>query len=425
MASWLGCIEGYYGTPYTHEQRRAFMSWMATEGLNVFAYAPKDDPFHRHRWREPYPDAELEAFADLAAHGKDVGVDFCFTISPGLDWADGDEPVLAEKLRQIAATGCTSFGVLWDDVPPGDTELGAAHAKGTMAALEGVGAGRWWTVGTDYALGGPTPYLQGLADGLSDDVTVAWTGPWVVPPHISGAETEALADAVGRKLLLWENFPVNDGPMGGVLHLGPYPARDPAMVDASAGVLFNTMQTPIASRIGVACGARFWRDPSSDREATWREVVASYPGLLPLAKASRSWVATPGPDEELVEWADAASADDRRLREFLDAGCRDGLDGALADEVGPWLDAWEAEAQAMQMCLDILERGYRSGPRGIAGGVLLERARKNAQQLFGIRLAVYPVMQQRGKETTASEYATAMGENLSDRLARRVLKAPT
>lgn len=417
----LGAIEGYYGKPLTHGQRLAFMEWMATESLDIFCYAPKDDPLHRSKWRDPYPDDQIRAFETLIEHGRSVGVDFCFTISPGLDWNDADDSVLIDKLRTLSDVGCTSFGVLWDDVPPGGAELGEMHARATAAATQAVDGTRWWTVGTDYAVDGPTPYLEAFCNTLPDDVTVAWTGPHVVSLDITRTQAQALSDALGRKLMLWENFPVNDGPMSGVLHIGPYPQRDPGLVDASSGVLFNLMPQAIANRIGVACGARFWRDPFSDREATWREVVTSYPGLEPLAHASRSWVADPGPAPELVSLIDAAP-DDADLRDFLARGCRDGLDPELAAELEPWLAAWDTEATAMTMCLDILERGYRSAPRGMAGGVLWTNARRQEKQVFGIRNAVYPVMQQRGKETTQDAAGTVVGENLTDLLARRALK---
>jgi hypothetical protein len=76
----------------------------------------------------------------------------------------------------------------------------------------------------------------------------------------------------------------------------------------------------------------------------------------------------------------------------------------------------------MLMCLDILERGYRSGPRGMAGGVLWTRARVQKPQVFGIRSAVYPVFQQCGKESTAAKESVVVGENLTDMLCRRALQ---
>jgi hyaluronoglucosaminidase len=418
---WLGCIEGYYGTPLTHDARRELMSWMSTKSLDVFAYAPKDDPFHRHKWREPHPSESMNELGELIEYGKNCHVAFCYTISPGLDWNEGDEGVLIEKLRSLRALGCESMAILWDDVPPGGTELGETHGRAVARVVEAIDGVRWWTVGTDYAVGGPTPYLEALCKAVPDEVLVAWTGPYVVPLTISGAEASKLADVLGRKLLLWENFPVNDGPMSSVLHIGPYPERDAALVDASSGLLLNLMPQAKANRIGVTCGAAFWRDPNTDREAVWREALSELPGIEPLARASRSWVGSPGPDPELVGWMTAAPVD-KRLRSYLEAGCRDGLDAELAEELAPWLDAWDTEAQAMLMCLDVLERGYRSGPRGIGGGVLWTNARRQEKQVFGIRNAVYPVMQQRGKETTAHPRATAVSENLTDMLARRAVR---
>jgi hyaluronoglucosaminidase len=225
----LGCIEGYYGVPFSHAARRDHMSWMASKGLDLFAYAPKDDPYHRQKWREMHPSTDMDAFADLIAHGKRVGVDFCYTISPGLDWSSGDEDVLTRKLKSLRDIGCDAMAVLWDDVPPGGAELGEIHGRANAAVVKALDGVRWWTVGTDYAISGPTPYLEALCAQTPDEMLVAWTGPYVVPLDISGELAATIGEAVGRKLMLWENFPVNDGAMSGVLHLGPYPDRDASL----------------------------------------------------------------------------------------------------------------------------------------------------------------------------------------------------
>lgn len=421
MPEWLGALEGYYGPALGHDARLALMEWAAPKGFNAFAYAPKDDLFHRAKWRDPYPDDDMRAFEELVRKGRKTGVAFCYTISPGLDWQAGDEDALVRKLRTIADLGCDTFGVLWDDVPPGGDDLGASHGRGTAAAVEAIGGARWWTVCTDYAISRPTPYLTAFCATLPDEVAVSWTGPAVTSLTITGEDARALGDALGRTLLLWENFPVNDALMRDVLHLGPYPERSPDLIDATSGVFLNTMEFPLASRVGLACGARFWTDPSSDREAVWRQTLDEFPGLAPLAYACSSWVSRPGPHSELVDWANAAP-DDKRLRAFLEAGCRDGLEPALAAEVERWLEAWETEAQAMLMCLDVLERGYRSAARGISGAVLWANARRLAEQVFGIRNAVYPVTEQSGEYTVARPEAAAFGENLTDMLCRRALR---
>jgi hyaluronoglucosaminidase len=396
------------------------MEWCGPRGANVFAYAPKDDPKHRAKWREPYDSVEMGRFQELVDKGRETGVAFCYTITPGLDWSDGDEQALIAKLRSFADIGCEAIGVLWDDIRPGGEDLGASHARGTAAVAEALPDIRWWTVTTDYAVRRPTPYLESFCKALPPAIDVAWTGPSVVPLRIEASEATELSDALGRPLLLWENFPVNDGGMRGCLHLGPYPSRAPELVESSSGVLINTMSQPHATRVGVACALRFWTDPSSDREQVWRDVVSEFDGLEPLARSCRSWIDSTGPSDELTAMMEAAP-DDKALREYLEAGCRKGLGDEWLSELEPWLDAWDNEAQVMLLCLDILEKGHRSAGRGLTAAEMWVRARTRREQTFGIRAAGYPVTEHDGTRILTTSEAAVHGENLTDLLARRAL----
>lgn len=46
-----GVIEGFYGTPWTHEQRLRGLAHFSDFGFNRYLLAPKDDPWHRYDWR--------------------------------------------------------------------------------------------------------------------------------------------------------------------------------------------------------------------------------------------------------------------------------------------------------------------------------------------------------------------------------------
>ena len=64
-----GYIEGFYGPTWENKKRISVMKLMASYGMNTFYYAPKDDIYHREKWRELYPEkelAELKALFDLA-----------------------------------------------------------------------------------------------------------------------------------------------------------------------------------------------------------------------------------------------------------------------------------------------------------------------------------------------------------------------
>ena len=47
-------IAGFYGRPWTTEQRKDLFKKMNKFGLNTYLYAPKDDYKHRAYWRDLY-----------------------------------------------------------------------------------------------------------------------------------------------------------------------------------------------------------------------------------------------------------------------------------------------------------------------------------------------------------------------------------
>ena len=67
-----GVIEGFYGLPWSHEARLSMVDFLADIGLNSYIYAPKDDPYHNKKWRDPYPKKRAEEISDLARDRKSV-----------------------------------------------------------------------------------------------------------------------------------------------------------------------------------------------------------------------------------------------------------------------------------------------------------------------------------------------------------------
>lgn len=419
---WLALIEGFYGTPYRHEQRLALLRWMPSVGLTDYAYGPKDDAFHRESWREPYPADQLAQLAETLAVATDAGVRLTLSVSPGLDWqGEADHAALVAKLRQLYDLGVRQLGVYWDDVAPGGEDLGRSHGQGVAAAAAGLPDDvRWMTCGTDYAFDTVTAYLRGFAAALPPGTPVAWTGPDITSPVVTAELAARLGAELGHPLLLCDNWPVNDLGMAGQLHLGPAPYREPALRDVVAGIGFNAMALPLASRVALELGARHWLRPDEDRETAWREVVASYPGLGPLARACRSWLDAPGPDPELVAWLETGLVGDDRLLAFLAAGCRSGLAPELAAEVEPWLASWEAEARVLAWSVRAC-RGEEPAEGVDLGRDWLALHRREAQ-VFGIRLALYGLSHRLGPEhqerLLPHPASVVRGENLTDLAVR-------
>src|SRR4051812_39767936 len=224
-----GVVEGFYGTPWTHEARREVISFLAARGMNAYAYAPKDDARHRAEWRLPYEAAELERFGDLAAHSGALGVRLGFAISPGLDIdyeSDVDREALLGKLQPLRDAGVSWFLLLLDDIPmqPGLALRQAALVSWLYSALDGAAL---TMCPTEYVGMHPSPYLAELGARMPLDVDVMWTGPTVCSPEIDAADARSWTKALGgRRVIVWDNYPVNDALMTASLHLGPYQGRD-------------------------------------------------------------------------------------------------------------------------------------------------------------------------------------------------------
>ena len=117
-----GIVEGFYGQPWTQAVRLDMLQFCAGNGLNAYIYAPKDDPYHRAKWRQPYPAADCARLQELVRAAQAGGVHFIFAVSPGLDIsyegeaADRDRELLLAKLDSMYALGVRDFAIFFDDI---------------------------------------------------------------------------------------------------------------------------------------------------------------------------------------------------------------------------------------------------------------------------------------------------------------------
>jgi hyaluronoglucosaminidase len=256
------------------------LAFCGRHGLNTYVYAPKDDPFHRVRWRDPYPDEQLAQFAELVRVADEHDMELIYALAPGLS-VRYSEPAevdaLAAKAEQLRSAGVRTFHLLFDDIEPVLSpedgavfeSIGAAHAALTNAFLESYvarldDARPLAMCPMGYAGNGLTPYREALTATLDERVLVYWTGPEVVPATITRGDLEAASAAFdGRELLLWDNYPVNDfAPEK--LFLGPLRGRDPELANGPlAGLLANPMVQAVPSKLALATVADFVADPAA------------------------------------------------------------------------------------------------------------------------------------------------------------------
>ncbi|MCC6156455.1 MAG: beta-N-acetylglucosaminidase domain-containing protein [Deltaproteobacteria bacterium] len=152
-----GIVEGFYGRPWSHEERRRMILLLGRLDQGIYIYGPKNDPLHRDEWRTPYGDDAIARFAELQELSAMVGVTMSFGISPGKDM-DLDDPdergTLVAKLAPFVEVGYRHFTLLFDDIEfgletPIDAAMGAAHVdlcnwlRGELTALAGDDVTLW------------------------------------------------------------------------------------------------------------------------------------------------------------------------------------------------------------------------------------------------------------------------------------------
>ena len=254
-----GVIEGFYGRPWTSEERRQLFDWMAALGLSTYVYAPKDDLKHRALWREPYSATEAEVVADTlgACHAR--GLRFIGAVAPGLDIRYSREEelgALVARFEQLVHLGVDDLALLFDDVPdhlhPEDearwgalalAQCHVANAAWAWVRRRKPGA-RLLLCPTPYCermvrqgLGGPG-YLEILGRELDAGIDIFWTGPDIVSREISTDHIRELQRLIRRKPVIWDNLHANDYDARR-FYCGPYAGRPLGLRPEVSGILIN------------------------------------------------------------------------------------------------------------------------------------------------------------------------------------------
>jgi len=266
----IGVLEGFYGKPWTHQARLDMIRFMGDAGFTHYIYAPKDDPYHRSRWRDPYPQAKLREFRELSQVADSAGITLVFAISPGLNivYSDSaDVDVLRKKMHTMMYYGFKEMALFLDDVPEhlqheADIarfeNLAEAHIHLVQSIREGL---ELMVCPTTYTSAwGDQDYISTLSRGIGEDVPLFWTGRDVAPSTITLAETRLQRLRLKGPLYLWDNFPVNDFETWRPL-VGPLKGRAPDLAKMVTGYFANPMESVYLSMIPLHTVAQYAKNP--------------------------------------------------------------------------------------------------------------------------------------------------------------------
>ncbi|KAK0083408.1 hypothetical protein PV325_008833 [Microctonus aethiopoides] len=250
-----GVVEGFYGRPWTTEQRKDLFQKMKKWGMDSYLYAPKDDYKHRAYWRDLYTVEEAEHLTGLITAARESGITFYYALSPGLDITYSsvkEVTALKRKLEQVSQFGCAAFALLFDDIESemseADKEIfqSFAHAQVSVTndIFQHLGQPKFLLCPTQYCATRAVPnvatseYLNTLGSKLAQEIDIMWTGPKVISRLLTVESIEEITEVLRRRPVIWDNLHANDYDQKRVF-LGPYSGRSPDLIPKLRGVLTN------------------------------------------------------------------------------------------------------------------------------------------------------------------------------------------
>lgn len=279
-----GFIEGYYGIPWSNENRMALMKFGGDFKMTSYIFAPKDDPYHQGKWRDLYPENELNAIKEMVKVGNKSKCRFVWTAHPfmgGFNSAKADEEIqsLLKKFDQLYDAGVRQFGVLGDDVGNLNREIviKMMTAVSEWAKEKGdVYDTVFCPAGYNHSWQGNYSELNEYDAGFPDDIQIFWTGEAVCKPveqkTLDHFRNQNAMNGERRAPLFWLNWPVNDINHGRLLMGKASLLHTDINVEDIAGLVTNPMQESEASKVAIFAVADYsWNVKGFNVEKSWAD----------------------------------------------------------------------------------------------------------------------------------------------------------
>ena len=377
-----GVVEGFYGTPWSHETRLSLIDFYGKFKMNTYVYGPKDDPYHSSPdWRLPYPEDEAENIRELIRACERNRIDFVWAIHPGQDikWNEEDYGNLIGKFNMMYDLGVRNFAIFFDDISGEGTnpvkQAGLLNrltedfvkAKGDVSPLT--------VCPTDYsrlwANPGPKGNLAIYGEMLDSTIKVFWTGDYVCS-DLTRETLEWVGSRIKRPAYYWWNYPVTDYVRNIILQ-GPVYGLDTTLTSENlCGLLSNPMEHGEASKLALYGVADYtWNisayEPLENWERGLRELVPqAYEAYRTFAihscdtetgyRRHESWeTETFGLDQWTRAGADTLYCEFEKIEKTpseLEKGC---TNLALLDELRPWLKEFGKLGSRGKHALELME----------------------------------------------------------------------
>lgn len=258
-----GVIEGFYGRAWAPAERNRAAGWFSKLGFNTYVYAPKSQVYLRSKWRDPFPRSEWLLMHQMAEAYRSAGLMWGVGLSPlgvnqGL--SHSDRRALRAKLETIKELQPDIIAVLFDDMSQSTEDTAPRQLECLAEVADMLPTAHCLVCPTYYSpdpvleqIFGPVPvgYTEYYQANLDPEVGVFWTGPRVCSEQITEADIRIAKEQWGEALVLWDNYPVNDGRLRSQhLYLKPLSARASNL--GLQGHLCNPMNQLHLSLLGLS-----------------------------------------------------------------------------------------------------------------------------------------------------------------------------
>lgn len=379
-AQFRGFIEGYYGIPWSDEDRISLMEFGGKFKANTYVFAPKDDAYHSAKWTELYPEDRLAEMKKMVDAGNASKCKFVWSIHPfmynAITEANYDERLetIKAKFEQLYSIGVRQFGILADDASSPVAiqnrickDMWAwCEEKGDVYDLIFVpqGYNKAWS---------NAQYFADLMDGMPEQVQVMWTGDSVCG-WVTQGTFDYFKQIAGREAFMWLNWPVND--INKVRMLMGKGEVLGAGVTGFTGILTNPMQQAEASKVSIFAIADYtWNRDTFDADKSWQDsfkyidegapdalyefakhnsdpspnthglVLQESEELRPFLDEFTTALAG-GDAAQIKEKGDAVVAEFEKIVAALNEYREKGTNKNLKKELEPWLDSMEYISQS-------------------------------------------------------------------------------
>ena len=302
-----GVVEGFYGTPWSHQARLRHLKFYGENKMNTYIYGPKDDPYHSSpNWRLPYPEQEAKQLKELVQVAKENAVNFVWAIHPGQDikWNQEDRDNLLSKFNKMYDLGVRSFAVFFDDISGEGTKadkqaellnyIDEQFVKVKKDVTPLIMCPTEYNKSWSNVKGG---YLTTLGTKLNPSIHIMWTGDRVIADMYEG-DTEKggmkwINNLIQRPAYVWWNFPVSDYVRDHLL-MGPVYGNDLHIANLMSGFVTNPMEHAESSLLAIYGVASYaWNPDVYNSDKAWKDAMKA---VLPSAAKELEIFATHNSD---------------------------------------------------------------------------------------------------------------------------------